>query len=62
MDKENPDVSIAKNFQKEISELRAELDQRWIEYAIKMKKLNPNLGSRYGYTGRGSGSGGGYCW
>ena len=62
MDKESPDISIAMNIQKEISELRAELDQRWIEYASKMKKLNPNFGSRYGYMGRGSGSGGGYCW
>ena len=52
----------AVNIQKEISELRAELDQRWIKYAIKMKKLYPNFGNRYGYISRGSGSGGGYCW
>ena len=62
MDQESPDVEIAISIQKEISELRAELDQKWIEYAIKMKKIHPNFGSRYGYLDRGSGSGGGYCW
>lgn len=62
MDKENPSISNAKYIQKEISELRAELDQVWVEYAIRMKKLHPDFGSSYGTIGRGSGSGGGYCW
>ena len=62
MDKETPHIGNAKNIQKEISELRAQLDQIWIEYAIKMKKLNPDFGNSYRLMGRGSGSGGGYCW
>ena len=62
MDRENPNISNAKHIQKEISELRAELDQMWIEYAIKMKKLHPDFGNIYGNLDRGSGSGGGYCW
>lgn len=62
MDKENPNISNAKHIQKEISELRAELDQMWVEYAIKMKRLHPDFGNSYGQMGRGSGSGGGYCW
>ena len=62
MDQDSPDLSIAIGIQKEISELRAELDLKWIEYAVKMKKLHPNFGNGNGYIGRGSGSGGGYCW
>lgn len=42
--KKNPDAKIAANLQKEISDLKAQIDQKQIEYMIKMKKINPDLG------------------
>jgi zinc resistance-associated protein len=58
--KKNPDAKIATNFQKEISDLRAQLDQKQIEYMIEMKKINPGIGSGFmgpGMMGRGYGRG-----
>lgn len=69
--KENPDLSKASKLQKEISDLRGELDQKRLDHVVKMRKLNPNAGR--GYMGRGYNMqggpmmgygprGGGYCW
>jgi zinc resistance-associated protein len=58
--KKNPDAKIAANFQREISDLRAQLDQKQIEYMIEMKKINPGIGSEFmgpGMMGRGYGRG-----
>lgn len=49
LEKENPDVGVAKNIQSELSELRTEFDQKWIEHTIQMKKLDPNFGRGKGY-------------
>jgi hypothetical protein len=58
--KKNPDVKIAKNLQKEISDLRAQIDQKQIEHMIEMKKINPAIGSGFmgpGMMGHGYGRG-----
>jgi zinc resistance-associated protein len=58
--KKNPDAKIAANLQKEISDLRAQLDQKQIGYLIEMKKINPGIGSEFmgpGMMGRGFGRG-----
>jgi Spy/CpxP family protein refolding chaperone len=63
--KDEPDASKASRLQKEISELRAQFDQKRIDHMIEMRKLNPNTGRGYmqggsmmGYESYGSG----YCW
>ena len=56
--KENPDIDTAKKFQKEISDLRADLDQKRIDHLIKLRKMAPNAGRGWG---KGYGPGGGYC-
>jgi Spy/CpxP family protein refolding chaperone len=64
--KTEPDVKKASGLQKEISELRADLDQKRISHRIEMRKLNPNAGRGFmrggpmmqGYGPRG----GGHCW
>jgi zinc resistance-associated protein len=56
--KKNPDAKIAANLQKEISDLRAQLDQKQIENMIEMKKINPGLGAGFmgpGMMGHGNG-------
>jgi len=66
--KENPDAQTALEVQKEISDLRAEVDQKRIDHLIKVREIAPNagrgmmkgFGSRGGKgRGMGSGSGGG---
>ncbi|MFO7556627.1 MAG: periplasmic heavy metal sensor, partial [Desulfobacterales bacterium] len=42
--KENPDPKNAANLQKEISDFKAQIDQKRIEHMIEMRKINPNLG------------------
>jgi Spy/CpxP family protein refolding chaperone len=60
---DEPDAVKAAGLQQEISELRAQLDQKRIEHVIEMKKLNPNAGIGYGRHMRGHGPrGGGDCW
>ena len=64
--KQNPDTQKAGNLQKEISELKAQFDQKRIAHQIEMKKINPNIGR--GFAGRGPGGyrpgfrGPGACW
>ena len=63
--KENPDAKKAATLQKEISDLRAEFDQKRIEHEIKTRKMVPNAGRGMmrGYGSRGYGSRGhGECW
>jgi len=62
--KENPDAKKAAKIQKEISELRAQLDQKRIDHMIEMRNINPNAGRGFmGRSGMGYSSGqGGYCW
>jgi len=58
--KKNPDAKIAKNLQKEISDLRAQIDQKRIEHILEMKKINPAIGSGFmgsGMMGYGHGRG-----
>ena len=63
--KENPDISVASNLQKEISKLQGELDQKRLEFEIQTRKALPNYNRAYRGHGRMVGSGyglGGYCW
>jgi len=56
----NPDAENAANLQKEISDLKAQMDQKRIEHMIEMKKINPGLGAGFmgpGMTGHGYGRG-----
>jgi zinc resistance-associated protein len=64
--KRNPDAKNAANLQKEISGLKAQIDQKRIEYLLEMKKINPAFGTGwmggpgrmgYGYGGRFRGNG-----
>ena len=67
--KTEPDVVKAKQLQKEISGLQAQLDDKRIDHMIKMRQISPEMGQGYergygkgkrGQGGRGMGSGGGY--
>jgi len=58
--KKNPDAKNAANLQKEISDLRAQIDQKRIAHLIEMKKINPGLGAGFmgpGMMGDGYGRG-----
>ena len=73
LDSSNPDIDKAKALQKEISDLRAKLDEKTVTYELEARKIVP--GQRLGY-GHGPGYGyhmgpyghmmghgpGGYCW
>jgi len=57
----NPDAQNAANLQKEISDLKAQMDQKRIAHLIEMKKINPGLGAGFMGPGRmGHGCGRGY--
>jgi zinc resistance-associated protein len=62
--KENPDAGKLSRLQKELSEFESQLDQKRINYMLKMRKINPDAGRRgwgppnRGYA-RGPGFGGG---
>lgn len=72
MDAQNPDLERAKALQREISDLRAALDQKGLQYELEARKIVPEqrFGSEYGrgyhrgYYGRGGGMGygPGLCW
>jgi zinc resistance-associated protein len=58
--KKNPDAKNASNLQKRISDLRAQIDQKRIEYLLEMKKIDPSFGGRWmrpGVMGYGYGRG-----
>ena len=70
-----PDLAKAKTLQKEISELRAKLDDKTFNYELQVRKIIPDqrlgYGRNYGYGyghhmmgnyGYGMGYGHGYCW
>ena len=50
--KKNPDAKNAVNLQKEISDLKAKIDQKRIEYLLDIKKINPEFGPRWLGRGR----------
>ncbi len=62
--KENPDVQVASNLQREISGLEGDLSQKRLDFELKMRKENPDYkpcpGPGCG-QGKGCGRGGGYC-
>ena len=68
----NPDSSKVSNLQKEISDLRAKLDEKAINHEIEARKIAPDtrFGGGYGYghmmggygMGYGMGYGPGACW
>lgn len=68
--KQAPDVNKAAGLQKEISEMRTEMDQKRLEHRLRMKTISPELGMGYGHQGfkgkggsrGGKGHGGGHCW
>jgi hypothetical protein len=68
--KENPDTQRALEIQKEISDLRAQMDQKRVDHLIKIRKIAPDagrgmmkgFGSRGGGRGMGPGSGDRPCW
>ncbi len=63
--KQSPDAQKAAGIQKEISDLRAEMDQKHLEHRLRMKAINPELGMGYGHQGcKGAGKvkGQGRCW
>ena len=72
--KRNPDMKKAAGLQKEISDLRANLDQKRLTHIMKMREINPDAGMGFFGHGRGtrdhgpgwkhdrgSGYGPGYC-
>lgn len=72
LDSQNPDMERARDLQREISDLKADLDQKELNYDLEARKIVPEqrLGSGYGqghhrgYWGRGGGMGygPGACW
>jgi len=46
--KENPDANKAAALQKEISELKAEFDQKRLSHFLNMRKINPEIGRGFG--------------
>ena len=66
--KQNPDMQTALGLQKELSELRAYLDQKRLDHVLRMKQIDPDFGhgkrGKYGKEGPGNrrpGQGPGTC-
>jgi zinc resistance-associated protein len=60
--KDEPDSGKAAKLQKELSDLRAQFDQKALAHKLEMRKILPDKFQGRGY-GRGGGRGyGGYCW
>jgi zinc resistance-associated protein len=57
--KRESDAEKALKLQKEISDLESKFDLKRIEYMINMKKINPDLATRFG---KGEICMGGSCW
>jgi len=53
----NPDREKAKGLERELSDLRAQLDQQRLDYELEARKITPDTRSRLGMWGRGSGMG-----
>jgi zinc resistance-associated protein len=63
--KTDPNIQKASSLQKDISELRSQIDQKQIEFNIELRKSNPEIGNRFRAGGHMMGNGshdGGYCW
>lgn len=61
--KETPDTSKASNLQQDISNLRAELDQKRIDHMVRIRNINPDAGRAFAGMGPMMGYGGqGGCW
>jgi zinc resistance-associated protein len=66
LNNENPDIEKAKALQKEINDLRAELDSKGLEYQVEARKIVPDArygrgyGRGYGHHMWGGGTGRGY--
>ena len=68
----NPDLEKAKTIQKEISDLRANLDEKALKYELEARKITPEFrsgnsesgwyGHHMGRYDRGMGYGPGSCW
>jgi Spy/CpxP family protein refolding chaperone len=58
--KKNPDAQKAVSLQKEISDFKAQLDQKRIEHMIRMRGIFPDAGGRYMGRGHMMGYGSGY--
>lgn len=61
MDKENPDATKVADLQKQVSELRAEFDQKAIAHRLEIRTLLPEDYQGRGFGPRGA-RGPGYCW
>lgn len=64
-----PDLEKVKALQKELSNLRATMDEKRLDYQLEVRKINPELrpsrgyGRGYGHHMRGFGPGMGFgCW
>jgi len=65
LSKSDPDTATAIALQKEISKLEAQLDQKRIDYMIKVRKIDPDTGRGFAAMGPMMGYGGqdpGICW
>jgi len=62
LNKENPDNTVAKDIQKEISRLQADIDQKRVDHMIRMRKLVPNVGCAYKGKGYGGNCQRKSCW
>lgn len=65
LSKSDPDFGNAIVLQKEISDLEAQLDQKWIDHMIIMRKINPEIGQGFAAIGPMMGYGSPYpgaCW
>jgi zinc resistance-associated protein len=64
----DPDLAKVESLQKEISDIRTELDEKRLDYELEVRKITPEvrLGAGYGHPMGGSGPGTGYgpgtCW
>ena len=65
LSKSDPDFGNAIVLQIEISDLEAQLDQKWVDHMIKIRKINPESGQGYAAMGPMMGYGSPYpaaCW
>ncbi|MFC1811484.1 periplasmic heavy metal sensor [Thermodesulfobacteriota bacterium] len=65
--KENPDAKKASSLQKEISDLESQFAQKRLDHMLRMKKINPDTGtkgmrSQYRGSARSGYSSRGGCW